>query len=419
MKTSTLKINPANPRKISPAQLVKLQRSIQGFQEMMELRPIIYDPETGIVLGGNQRLAAIISLGMEEIPDSWAKPISPEMTDQQKKEFVLRDNSSYGEWDWDILMDDFAEFDFTELSIDVPAFKSNKPKAQEDGYTLPDINTIKTDIKPGDVIQIGRHKIICGDSTNVMTHANLMRDKKAHMIFTDPPYNVNYSGSGKKTKTTIANDNMDSEAFLEFLNKAFGCMMLSAMPKAPAYICHNYKEQVHFEAALKENQYNPKTQIVWVKPSAGLGMNEYRSMHELMYYAVPTTVKEKPSFYGDRTNTTVWKEEWTDEQIVKAYHRNYQYHVNGNSTVWMFGRDSDYVHPTQKPVLLVAKAIENSSRIGEIILDPFLGSGTTIVAAHQLGRTCYGIELEPRFCQAIIDRMQMLEPGIKVDITSI
>lgn len=416
MKTAILKINPANPRKIAPAQLLKLQRSIQSFEEMMTLRPIVYDPETGIVLGGNQRLAAILALGMEEIPDNWVKPISPEMTDEQKKEFILKDNASYGEWDWDILSEDFAEFDFDELAIDIPIFPSSKPKAQEDDYVLPDPATIKTNIKPGDLITIGRHRIICGDSTNVLIHARLMQEQKANMIFTDPPYNVNYSGSGKNTKTTIANDNMNKVAFKEFLDTAFVQMNLSADPKAPVYVCHNYKEQATFETALRESGYIPKTQIVWVKPSAGLGMNEYRPMHELIFYAVPQDAK--PAFYGDRTNTTVWKDEWTDEQIVKAYRRNYQHHVNGNSTVWMFGRDSDYVHPTQKPVLLVAKAIENSSRINDIILDPFLGSGTTVVAAHQLGRICYGIELEPKFCQAIINRMELLEPGIKIEISS-
>jgi len=416
VKTSALKINPANPRKISPAQLVKLQRSIQSFEEMMELRPIVYDPETGIVLGGNQRLAAILALGMEEIPDTWVKPISPEMTDEQKKEFILKDNASYGEWDWDILSEDFAEFDFDELAIDIPPTPSKRPKAYEDGYTPPELSAIKTSIKPGDIITIGRHRIICGDSTDIMIHAKLMREQKANLIFTDPPYNVNYSGSGKNNKTTIANDNMNKVAFKEFLDAAFVQMSLSAAPKAPVYVCHNYKEQATFETALRESGYIPKTQIVWVKPSAGLGMNEYRPMHELMFYAVPQDTK--PAFYGDRTNTTVWKDEWTDEQIVKAYRRNYQHHVNGNSTVWMFGRDSDYVHPTQKPVLLVAKAIENSSRINDIILDPFLGSGTTVVAAHQLGRICYGIELEPKFCQAIIDRMTLLEPEIKIEITS-
>lgn len=238
----------------------------------------------------------------------------------------------------------------------------------------------------------------------------------AHMIFTDPPYNVNYSGSGKKTSTTIANDNMAKEEFAIFLKQSFTSMISACLPYAPAYICHNHKEQATFEREIENAGLNPKTQIVWVKPSAGMGMNEYRSMHELIFYAVPAS--HKPKFYGNRKQYTVWKEEWTDEQIVNAYRRNYEKHTNGNSTVWMFGRDSDYIHPTQKPVLLVAKAIENSSKINEIVLDPFMGSGTTIVAAHQLQRTGYGIELEPKFCQAIIDRMKLFQPDIDVIITS-
>lgn len=174
MKTSDLKQNPANPRKITQVQLARLQRSISDFEIMMEIRPIIFDPETGIVLGGNQRLAAIQGMGIKEIPDSWVKPIPPGMTDAEKKEFILKDNSSYGEWDWDLLQEDFSEFDFEDFGIDISMMNVSKPKVMDDGYHLPELETITTNIQPGDIIQIGRHRILCADSTDPESYKRLM-----------------------------------------------------------------------------------------------------------------------------------------------------------------------------------------------------------------------------------------------------
>jgi len=236
------------------------------------------------------------------------------------------------------------------------------------------------------------------------------------MVLTDPPYNVNYSGKGKNTRTHIKNDNMERHAFEEFLSDALAAMKGSVKPDAAWYICHDSSSQREFENAMNTIRLEVKNQIVWVKPSAGLGMGDYRKMHELIFYA--TIQKAKVKYYGDRKQYTVWKEEYTDAEIAAAVRAAQKHATNGNSTVREFGRDSNYIHPTQKPILLCAKAIENSSKRGDIVLDTFLGSGSTLVAAHQLERICYGVELGPKYCQCIIERMKLQDPNIEIEITS-
>ena len=414
MKLKNLKPNPNNPRNISTEQLRKLKKSIEVLPQMMELRPIIYDPENMEVLGGNQRLAALTSLGFDEIPETWCKAAA-NLTKEQKKEFILRDNAQFGEWDFDILNQDFADFDLEEMGITLQDFSTEpKRKAKEDGYILPAIETIATDIKLGDIIQIGEHRIICGDSTLPETYAKLLNGVKADMVFTDPPYNVNYSGKGKRTAETIANDNMTPEAFREFLFACVKNIAANVKSSGGCYVCHSYREQRNFEESLIEAGLIVKNQIIWVKPSPGMGMGDYRQMHELLFYAHHET---KAKFYGEaHKQYTVWKPEYSDEEIVKAVRKAYEHATNGRSTVWEIARDNvgDYVHPTQKPILLCARAIENSSKTEDIVLDAFLGSGSTMVAAEQTGRICYGIEMEPRYCQAIIDRMIELQPAITV-----
>lgn len=409
MKISVLKPNPDNPRTISQQQLERLKQSLQDFGKMMELRPIIYDPDTMIVLGGNQRLAAIKALGMKDIPDVWAIPATG-LTEQEKKEFILRDNIPMGEWDIGKLTEGFPEFNFEELGLDLD-FNTRTTQAREDNYQVPE--EIETDIRVGDIINIGRHRIICGDSTDITTY-NRLGIPNCDMIFTDPPYNINYAGRGKKTSKHINNDNMDRQAFQEFLTQAFTGMRTMTKPDAAWYICHDSSSQREFENAMNAVGLEAKNQIVWVKPVASMGWGDYRWMHELMFYATPG--KKTAKFYGDRTEYTVWKEEWTDAEIAKAVRAAQAKAYNGQSTVWTFSRDSNYIHPTQKPVLLCAKAIENSSKRGDAVFDGFLGSGSTLVAAHQLERICYGIELDPKYCQAICDRMRLQDPEIEITI---
>lgn len=412
MKTSQLKPNPDNPRNISKEQLERLKQSLQNFSKMMELRPMIYDPDTMHVLGGNQRLAAIKSLGMKEIPDSWAVP-AVGLTDAEKKEFILRDNIMMGEWDINKLLESFPEFDFESLGLELD-FNTRTTKAAEDNYNPPE--EIATDIVLGDMIQIGPHRIICGDSTLPETYVRLGAPT-GDMVFTDPPYNVNYAGRGKNTRKHIENDNMDVSEFQEFLDKAFQALVTALKPDAPWYICHASSTQIEFETAMSRAGLRVKNQIIWVKPVASMGWGDYRWMHEPIFYAAPR--EQATKFYGDRRQYTIWKEDWTDAEIAKAVRAAQERMHDGLSTVWTIGRDTNYVHPTQKPILLCAKAIENSSKRGDIVFDAFLGSGSTLVAAHQLERICYGVELDPKYCQAICDRMRLQDPDIEISIQHI
>jgi len=415
MKVNDLKPNPDNPRTITQEHMKILKKSITGFSRMMELRPIVYDPDTMIVLGGNQRLAAIIALGMEEIPDTWVKP-APGLSPEEQREFIIKDNVPLGDWDWNMLQADWDTSLLEDYGLEIPEIgtRPGSKKAKEDDYRLPPLEQITTKIQPGDVITIGLHRILCGDTTEPQSIEILMNGRKADMVLTDPPYNVNYSGKGKNTSNKIANDHMDSGTFQDFLHKAFDTMKTGTKQTAPWYICHASSSQREFENAMNDVGLETKAQIIWVKPVASFGWGDYRWMHEPIFYA--TLEKKAAKFYGDRKQYTIWKEDYTDEQIAKAVRRAYEKATNGASTVWEFARDNGYVHPTQKPVLLCAKAIENSSKDEDIVLDGFLGSGSTMVAAHQLDRICYGIEMEPRYCQAIIDRMIELEPELVVTV---
>ena len=158
-------MNPSNPRRIQPDKLGKTYALNRIIPEMMKLRPIVYDPETMYVLGGNQRLAAIRKLGMKDIPDEWTIAAT-DLTPEQQKEFVLRDNVQFGDWDFEMLSAEFGEFDLEEMGMDMPEINITPPDATEDDFDEPDIQTVQTDIKRGDIIEIGRHRLMCGDSTS-------------------------------------------------------------------------------------------------------------------------------------------------------------------------------------------------------------------------------------------------------------
>lgn len=222
------------------------------------------------------------------------------------------------------------------------------------------------------------------------------------MVFTDPPYNVNYSGKGKNTSETILNDNMTQEEFQKFLDDCFIRLNENCKNGSVWYVCHSQKNASIFEKSIKNSGYEIKEQIIWVKPSATLGWQDYRRQHEPLFYCG----KENTTFYGDRTNTTVWQQkpnkksliQWLQNQISKDY--------DGTTTIWKIGRTdvNEYTHTTEKPVALSARAIKNSSKQGDIVLDVFAGSGSTMSACLQGNRVPYLMELDPHYCDVIRKR---------------
>lgn len=396
MKIDQIQPNKENPRLIREEAFEKLKNSIKEDPQMLEARPLIID-ENNVVLGGNMRLKALQDLRYEDVPVLQVKDWTPE----QKRRFIVKDNLSGGEWDYDLLT---AQYDLEELTAwgmeNLDNYYIEEPDEKDD--IVPETPE-EPRSKEGDLYELGEHRLLCGDSTNLDDINKLMNGNNADMVFTDPPYNVDYAGSGKNTSEGIMNDKMGDHEFFNFLVDTFKATKEVTKPGAGCYIFHSHKTASVFEQALKEVGYKIDTQLIWNKPSAGLGMNHYRTKHEPFYYCSLDTDKV---FYGDRTGTTVWKIPEDPEKAYKWWIKHNEREELGKTSVWSMHRANvnEYVHPTQKPVELPAKAIMNSSKAGDIVLDQFLGSGTTLISAEKTNRKCYGLELDPRYCDVIVDR---------------
>ena len=367
MQIKEIKVNPKNPRIIKDARFQKLVKSIEEFPEMMKLRPIVVDAD-GMILGGNMRYKAIRHLGYKDIPDEWVKR-ADELTEEQKKRFIIADNAPYGDWDWDILANEWDAPKLSDWGIDFPEDWMPKQEAQEDDYEVPD--EIETDIALGDLFEIGPHRLLCGDSTDSEQMAKLMNGEKADMVFTDPPYNIDYQGV-KDKRDKIANDKMSDEDFTQFLYDALNINCDTF------YVCCSWQYSHLFRKALEDLQKPVKSFIVWNKVIPAQHLDKYFKQHEIILY--------HGKFGGQKT-------------------------LRGD--VWEIKRERNTVHPTMKPISLIGMALEDNPDKNKIY-DAFLGSGSTMVAAHQLNRKCYGMEIDPKYCQVIIDRMRKLDPGITI-----
>ncbi len=394
-KEKIYKIKPyhKNAKKHPAKQIEQIANSIKefGFNQ-----PIVID-KNNVIIVGHGRFEAAKALGMGEVP-----VIKVNLTEDQAKAYRLADNKlNESSWDMELVISELKELDpgmvdLTGFSKDLTLDRNDK---EDDAPALPEI--AKT--KRGDIVELGRHKIICGDATKAGTYEKLLGGVKADMVFTDPPYNVNYSGAGKKTTRTILNDSMGSESFVQFLTDCFQAMGGYIKQEAGCYIFHSHKTVVEFKTALVTAGYNIDTQIVWNKPSAELGMNDYRTKHELIFYC---SKGQKKNFYGDRTGTTVWKVPENEKKALDWFLKTQENLEHGGSSVWTMKRDptKDYVHPTQKPVELTTIGMFKSFKQEDIILDPFVGSGTTLIAAEKTNRTAYVIELDEKFVDVTIQR---------------
>ena len=381
-----IKANPNNPRLIKDEKFAKLVKSIKEFPEMLELRPIVVNDDM-IVLGGNMRLKACKEAGLIQIPVIKASSL----TEEQQKEFIIKDNVGFGEWDWELIANEWDAEQVIEWGLDIPDFKI-EAEAQEDDYEIPD--EIQTDIVLGDLFEIGPHRLICGDSTQTDTFGTLFGDQFADLVVTDPPYNV---ALGMETKEqakarnrrtdgkVIQNDKMSDDDFYKFLYDFYTALGSYTKPGGSWYVWHADSEVVNFRKAMSDSGIMPKQGIVWKKSSLVMGRQDYQWQHE-------------PCLYG-------WKE--------GAAHGWYS--DRKQSTILEFDKPSrNAEHPTMKPVPLIAYQIGNSSKQGDIVADGFGGSGTTMVASHQMGRKCYMVEFDPKYCQVIVDRMRKLDPGIEI-----
>ena len=373
---SSLKNWDKNPRAIKKDKFEILKKRIKKYGQF---KPVLAT-EDGEVLGGNMRLRAMRELGVEHV---WVSIISPK-SEAEKIEIALADNEEMGFYEEDklaelvfdfrdeIKLDEFsihlgAETDLKELLsrfAPMELLEDTPPEAEEDYFSV-----------KGAVYQLGPHRLMCGDATNLNHVETLMDGKLAYMVFTDPPYNIDYEGKTKK-RLKIQNDKFEGNGFYEFLRSAFSNMCAVQIPGGAIYICHADMERVAFQTAMSDSGYIQKQNIIWVKDSIVLGRQDYHWRHEPILYGWKETGGAH-IWHSDRKQDTVWE--------VKRPTRSES-------------------HPTMKPLELCAKAIRNSSREGDIVLDLFGGSGSTLIASHSLKRVCNTMELDERYCDVIRKR---------------
>jgi DNA modification methylase len=380
VKISEIKPNPKNPRLIKDEKFKKLVKSIKDFPQMLELRPIVVD-ENNIILGGNMRFKALKEAGHTEVSIVRAN----DLTAEQKDEFIVKDNVGFGEWDWDSLANEWEVDKLEEWGLDLPVDLSvqEELEAEEDEFEIPE-GGIETDIVIGDLFEIGEHRLLCGDSTQTDTFEKLMQGELADMVVTDPPYNVAYEGKTKDA-LKIENDSMGNDDFYKFLYDFYTALTTAVKKGGAIYVWHASSEIINFAKAMVDAGWLLKQQLIWVKNSMVMGRQDYQWKHEPCLYGWLKGDSHK--WYSDRKQTT----------IIEFDRPN---------------RNAE--HPTMKPIGLFAYQIENSSKIGDIVIDAFGGSGTAMIACEQLKRKARVIEYDPRYCQVILERMIKLDPTLKV-----
>ena len=388
VKISEVKSNPNNPRQIKDDKFAKLVQSIKDFPEMLDIRPIVVNADM-VVLGGNMRFKACKEAGLKEVPII----VAENLTDEQQKEFIIKDNVSGGEWDWDMLANEWEVEQLDAWGLDIPINLEVELEAEEDDFEVPE-GGIETDIVSGDLFEIGEHRLLCGDSTDSDQVAKLMNGQKADMVFTDPPYNISFKGTMSSTSVNgeivpfktenskyedIRNDKHSKEKFTQFIKDVLTTIVTEV--KGGWYISFSSSNLHELLIPISELEIEYKSIIIWEKNQANMGGGHYKRRYEPIVYGYNENI-----FYGES-----FKEE----------------------DVWEFQRTlKNDLHPTMKPIPLIENALNKSSKINDTVLDLFLGSGSTMVASHQLKRKCYGMELDPKYCQVIIDRMKKLDPTL-------
>ena len=376
-----------NPRYITDEALEHLKASIQRFDAVEPVLVNMHPDRKNIIISGHQRLKAAKALGMEKFPC-----VELNLDKDKERELNIRMNKNTGGWDWDELAtyfdtEELTDWGFTEDEL-FGNFETEEPEAEEDDYEIPE--EIHTDFVLGDLIEIGEHRLLCGDSTDSDQVAKLMDGEKADMVFTDPPYGVSYEGGhNKKKRKGIENDTLKDVDLSDLFRNSLNVACANTESHAPFYIWYASGKSLETYDGLSHTLLKVRAVICWYKVKSGLGafMSQYIPNYEPCIYA--HKVGESIQWFGDTDEKTVW--ELKNDQKNK-------------------------LHPTQKPVELAERALKNSSKKTQIVYDCFLGGGTTMVACHQLGRKCYGMELDPKYCQVIVDRMLKLDPALEIKV---
>ena len=480
-----IKANPNNPRIIKDDKFAKLVQSLKDLPEMATVRPIVVNADM-VVLGGNMRLKAMKEAGWKEAPVEvvdWDK--------DKQRQFIIKDNVGFGEWDWDMIANEWDAEQLQEWGLDIPAFDAKELEAEEDDYEIPD--EIQTDIVLGDLFEIGQHRLLCGDSTDSDAVALLMNGEKADLAHNDPPYGM------KKESEGVLNDNLNFDDLLEF-NREWIALQFSHIKENGSWYCWGIDEPLMdiysniIKPYVKQNKATFRNLLTWDKKNGqnqntehgrGFATADEKCLFVMMgvqgfntnadnYYegwepirAWLDNERKQSGLKTDECNKICGKQNMTQnaftkggfrlileadyiklreatggkyfkreyddikreyddikreyDDIKREYYATRAYfdntHDNMNN-VWHFARHakdgSEGGHATPKPIPLCERVIKSSCEDGGLVLDCFLGSGSTMVAAHQLNRKCYGMELDPKYCQVIIDRMLKLDPTLEV-----
>ena len=385
---NTIFAHPKNPRLIRNEKYLEQKKSIEETPEMMDLRPVLID-ENNIILGGHQRWRACKELGWKDVPVmqyTREKHLKSESFTKFNKtyelvcaEIVIKDNTHYGEFDYDILANEWDYLPLTEYGVAVWETEPEEVDGLTDEDAVPEAPS-EPITKLGDVWILGEHRVMCGDSTSKEAVDILMDGEKADMVFTDPPYGVSYNGGhNEKKRKGIKNDTLDGVDLSNLFQDSINIACVFSKDTSPFYIWYAGGKSVETFAGLSNTPIQVRAIICWYKIKSGLGafMSQYIPNYE-------------PCIYGFKEGKSI---QWFGDTDEK--------------TVWEFKRDNrnDY-HPTQKPIDVVTRALNNSSKLHDVVYDAFLGSGSTLIAAEKTKRKCYGMELDPKYCDVIVKRWE-------------
>lgn len=410
---------PGNPRTIKKDQFEKLKTSLQNNADYFEARPIILSNRTGqnIILAGNQRYKAAKAIGMEQVPTILLEGL----TEEREREIIIRDNVNNGEWDVDLLANEWNPDELIDWGVDIPDIKNEIEIIEDDPPAINEKEPAKS--KLGEIYQLGDHRLMVGDSTDPEQVAKLMDGETADLLITDPPYNVAYGQEGtvhhqRGKDREIMNDKFDDNAhFQMFLEDAFAAADQVMKPGAAWYIFHADLNGNPFRSAIETVDWALREVLIWVKNTFTLGRQDYQWQHEPCLYGWKPGAAHY--FVDIRTNSTVIDDQRELEELSKRELEELVLQYRSILPQTVIREDKPLrseEHPTMKPVKLISRLVGNSSRERERVLDIFGGSGTTMIACEQLNRSCYTMELDPHYADVIIERWEKFtgEKAIKI-----
>lgn len=411
--------NPRKDLKPGDAEYEKLKRSIEEFGYV---EPIIWNKRTGNVVGGHQRLKVMKDLGHKEVDC-----VIVDLDDKKEKALNIALNKISGEWDNTLLANLLQDLDKSGYDVTLTGFdlaeaqelfgSGSMENVHEDNFdadaAIESVGEPKT--KFGDLYILGQHRLLCGDCTQKEDVAKVLGGKQADIMVTDPPYNIDYGSTISGAGRDIVNDNMSDNEFYQFLLSFYKATEANLKKGAPVYVFHSTKETINFTKALQDAGFKYAQTLVWYKNHFTLGRQDYQWIHEPILYGW----KEGAGHYfiNDRTLATVFEDikenlkKMNKAELVEFVEKMLETPttvIKDNKPT----RSAD--HPTMKPITLCAKLIYNSSHEGDTVLEPFGGSGSTLIASEQLNRKCCAIELEPKYCDVIVRRYKELCPAIEV-----